>query len=147
MHNSQNFLWILLQWFYKRCNLSCLCCLEVVVCLLGETRSSLLGLLLEGPCFSVIHLCCLLLVLSSPASVYLVLLLHGKPHLEDCSIWVASPHLLRNNGRGHRTWHEVFYVIVLRQSCRIRVWICFLAICGFHLAQLVSNIQIFKVFM
>lgn len=141
MHNSQNCWWILLKWIYKLCNFSCLCCLWLVVCLQGQTRPSL-G---RAPWCSVIHLCCLALVLSSLTSVSLVLLLHGKTHLEYCLMRVASPNLVRNNGRGHRTRHEVFYGAVLQQGCK--VWICFLAICGFHLHQLGSNIQIFSVYI
>lgn len=108
-----------------------------------KDRQDHLSVISRAPWCSVIHLCCLALVLSSLTSVSLVLLLHGKTHLEYCLMRVASPNLVRNNGRGHRTRHEVFYGAVLQQGCK--VWICFLAICGFHLHQLGSNIQIFSV--
>lgn len=105
----------------------------------GEKTHCLVGHLLGGPCCSVCCLCCLALALSSSASASLALLC-GKTHLDYCLMRVAAaPYLLRNDGCGNKTWYEVFYRVALGQGCRIRVWICFLAICGFHLAQLCSN--------
>lgn len=95
---------------------------------------------LEHPSCGVCCLCCLTLTLFSSTPASLALIWCGKTQLECCLMRMAAPWLLGSDGCGNGPGYQIFCGVVLGQALRIRVRICFRAICGIHLAQLWSNL-------